>query len=73
MDGTLIKTKSGRVFPKTIDDWQIAYSEVPGMLKSLHEDGYKIVIFTNQGGISKGRMTTKEFKVSFLFEIFVTT
>ncbi|CAD7087902.1 unnamed protein product [Hermetia illucens] len=66
MDGTLIKTKSGRVFPKTIDDWQIAYSEVPGVLKSLHEDGYKIVIFTNQGGISKGRMTTKEFKFKIM-------
>jgi bifunctional polynucleotide phosphatase/kinase len=37
MDGTIIKTKSGNVFPKNMDDWQIAFSEVPGKLKNLHQ------------------------------------
>ncbi|XP_058834250.1 uncharacterized protein F21D5.5 [Topomyia yanbarensis] len=62
MDGTLIKTKSGNVFPKTIDDWQIAFSEVPGKLKSLFKSGFKIVIFTNQAGISKGKLKIEDFR-----------
>lgn len=62
LDGTLIKTKSGNVFPKTINDWEIAFNEIPGKLKSLHKNGYKIVIFTNQGGISKGKYTINDFK-----------
>ncbi|XP_058464337.1 uncharacterized protein F21D5.5 [Malaya genurostris] len=62
MDGTLIKTKSGNVFPKTIDDWQIAFPEVPGKLKSLSKNGFKIVIFTNQAGISKGKLKIEDFR-----------
>ncbi|XP_062559274.1 LOW QUALITY PROTEIN: uncharacterized protein F21D5.5-like [Armigeres subalbatus] len=62
LDGTLIKTKSGNVFPKTIDDWQIAFPEVPGKLKSLHKNGFKIVLFTNQAGISKGKLKIEDFK-----------
>ncbi|XP_049543987.1 uncharacterized protein F21D5.5 [Anopheles darlingi] len=62
MDGTLIKTKSGNVFPKSIDDWQIAFSEVPGKLKSLHKDGFKLVIFTNQAGIGKGKVRIEDFR-----------
>uniref|UniRef100_A0A182JRT7 FHA_2 domain-containing protein n=1 Tax=Anopheles christyi TaxID=43041 RepID=A0A182JRT7_9DIPT len=62
MDGTLIKTKSGNVFPKSIDDWQIAFAEVPAKLKSLHRNGYKLVIFTNQAGIGKGKVRIEDFR-----------
>ncbi|KAG8233558.1 hypothetical protein J437_LFUL013770 [Ladona fulva] len=62
LDGTLITTKSGRVFPKDSNDWQIAYAEVPGKLKTLWENGYKIVIFTNQAGIESGRTRLEDFK-----------
>lgn len=62
IDGTIIKTKSGNVFPKSIDDWQIAFSEVPGKLKSLHKDGYKIVFFTNQAGIGSGKLKIADFR-----------
>lgn len=82
VDGTIIKTKSGNVFPKTIDDWQIAFNEVPGKLKSLHKDGHKIVFFTNQAGISKGKLTIADFrkkieriiaKINVPIQVFVST
>lgn len=82
LDGTLIKTKSGNVFPKTIDDWQIAYPEVPGKLKSLHKNGFKIVLFTNQAGIAKGKLKIEDFKqkigsiqakLNIPFQVFVST
>ena len=53
MDGTLITTSSGRVFPTDNNDWKIIFPEVPGKLKALIADGYKIVLFTNQAGVSK--------------------
>jgi len=55
MDGTLIKTKSGRLHPINRGDWLWWHESVPKKLKGLHNDGYKIVIFTNQAGIAKGR------------------
>ncbi|XP_055850851.1 uncharacterized protein F21D5.5 [Episyrphus balteatus] len=62
MDGTIITTKSGNVFPKNTEDWQIIYPEVPSKLKKLIEDGYKICFFTNQGGIAKGKIKLEDFK-----------
>eukprot|EP00099_Drosophila_melanogaster_P022340 NP_649792.3 uncharacterized protein Dmel_CG9601 [Drosophila melanogaster] len=63
MDGTIIKTKSGLVFPKNTDDWQIIFPEVPEKLKNLHKDGFKICLFTNQGGIARGKINLDDFKV----------
>lgn len=63
IDGTIIKTKSGNVFPKTSDDWMLNYPEIPKKLKSLWGEGFKICLFTNQGGIAKGKVNVNEFKV----------
>ncbi|KAJ9586248.1 hypothetical protein L9F63_020110, partial [Diploptera punctata] len=62
VDGTIIITKSGRVFPKDYDDWKIVYSEIPGKLKQLHENGYKIVFMTNQAGIARGNTKVSSYK-----------
>ncbi|KAH8381642.1 hypothetical protein KR093_010242 [Drosophila rubida] len=63
MDGTIIKTKSGNVFPKNTEDWQIIYPEVPDKLQRLHKDGFKICFFTNQAGIARGKVNLDDFKV----------
>lgn len=62
MDGTLISTKSGKVFPQNPDDWKILWPEVPLKLQKLHKDGYKIVVFTNQGGIARGKVKPADIK-----------
>jgi bifunctional polynucleotide phosphatase/kinase len=36
------------------------HEKVPQKLKQLHKDGYKLVIFTNQGGIEKKKLTVKD-------------
>lgn len=62
MDGTLIKTQSGKVFPTGIDDWKLAFGTVATMLKSKHSDGFKIVILTNQAGVASGKTKVPDIK-----------
>ena len=52
-DGTLVKTKSGRTFRKTADDWEW----LPGRLEKLQElraQGKELAVATNQGGVAFG-------------------
>jgi bifunctional polynucleotide phosphatase/kinase len=51
-DSTLIKTKSGNKFARGADDWTWWHASVPGRLKQLHDDGYAVMVLSNQGGIS---------------------
>ncbi|VDO71136.1 unnamed protein product [Heligmosomoides polygyrus] len=63
MDGTLTTTKSGKVFPTDNNDWRIIYDKVTPRLRKLHsEEGFKIVIFTNQKGIKIGKVDKNGFK-----------
>jgi bifunctional polynucleotide phosphatase/kinase len=57
MDFTLIKTKSGGTFPKNADDWVIWDESVLKKLRDLSKDGFKLVIFSNQNGLSSGKIT----------------
>ena len=58
MDGCLIVPKSGAKFPKDSNDWKLLSNQVRSKLNMLHNDGYKIVIFTNQAGVVRLLLTT---------------
>jgi len=47
-DWTLVSPKGGKTFPSDIDDWELLYPCIPEKLKTYYEEGYMIVIFTNQ-------------------------
>ena len=61
LDGTLIETASGRKFATSASDWKLL-PKTADKLHCLHRDDYKIVIITNQLGISRGKPTVVEFK-----------
>ncbi|KAF3765333.1 PNK3P-domain-containing protein [Cryphonectria parasitica EP155] len=54
LDGTIITTASGKTFGDNAADWKWWDHSVPAKLRSLYEGGYRIVIFSNQGGITLG-------------------
>ncbi|KAI6210773.1 hypothetical protein M3Y96_00363600 [Aphelenchoides besseyi] len=61
-NGTIVKTKSGNVFPRDTNDWQLWSPLIKSKLLELQEEGFKIVIFTNQRGIESGKVVANEFK-----------
>lgn len=82
LDSTIIKTKSGRILAKDMDDWELWNDHVKPVLYNLYNDGYKIVIFTNQKGISKGKVKKEDFiqkvkniqkELNIAFDIFIST
>lgn len=48
IDFTIIKTKSGNVFPISFSDWILMYDNTIEILKQYNDQGYIIVFFTNQ-------------------------
>jgi len=46
-DGTLVKAREGRPFPKDVGDWTYLRASVPGVLRALAVD-HQIVIVTDQ-------------------------
>lgn len=47
-DWTMVNPKDGKTFPSCIDDWQWLYPNVPDTIKQYYDDGYMIVLFSNQ-------------------------
>lgn len=60
LDGTLIKTKSGRTFPKDTDDWVLREDVIDKIAKVINPT--YLFIVSNQGGITRGLVKEEEFK-----------
>ena len=43
-----------------VNDWEWWDASVPAKLQTLHGEGYRVVFFTNQAGIEKGRVKSDE-------------
>lgn len=76
LDYTIIKTKSGKVFPKDANDWVLWNDRVKSVLYDYYNNCYKIVIFTNQRKfkddfITKIEAIKEELKIDF--DIFIAT
>lgn len=60
----MIETKSGRTFAKDEKDWRWWDPVVPKKIESLHKEGFKIVVFSNQNGLnSDKKINSFKFKV----------
>eukprot|EP01066_Platyproteum_vivax_P012996 Platyproteum_vivax@DN5914_c0_g1_i7.p1 len=57
MDQTLINVKGTSKFPKDRNDWVLWDEKIPQVMKKFQKDGFKIVIFTNQKGVTVGKTT----------------
>jgi bifunctional polynucleotide phosphatase/kinase len=47
-DGTLVRPKEGRRFPKDVADWEWTYADVPKILQETYGRGFMIIICTQQ-------------------------
>ena len=68
LDHTVIKPTGGKKFSESDMDWEMYDDSVVGKIRSYHKSKYKIVIVSNQGGISKGK-TDKELWKSKLQKV----
>ncbi|GAA6027946.1 hypothetical protein JCM8097_001795 [Rhodosporidiobolus ruineniae] len=59
IDGTIIRARDGRKWPKDETDWEFILPEVPRKLREAHQAGFSIVLITNQGG---NNATQQKFK-----------
>ena len=61
----MIKPKSGGIFGKSPSDWMLWDPTVKPKLEQAIKDGYRIVIFTNQGGVEAGKVTRLDLDKKF--------
>ncbi|APA12430.1 hypothetical protein sscle_09g072000 [Sclerotinia sclerotiorum 1980 UF-70] len=75
-DSTLIQTSSGKKHSRNAQDWKWWHPSVPGTLRKIYlEDGFRVVVISNQAGISlktdpkspKARLAEFKTKVSAVF------
>ena len=57
LDWTVIRTRSGKTFPNSAEDWELWDAAVGPKLQEAHRQGAKVVFFTNQGGVESGKQT----------------
>lgn len=59
LDGTLIQTKSENTFGQDKDDWKFR-PKMLSRVKAFYDNGYYIVIVSNQAGVDEGYITPRE-------------
>ena len=47
-DHTLVCPKDGKTMPSDVEDWMWMYPSIPEQLKRYNDEGFSVVIFTNQ-------------------------
>ncbi|KAL0483538.1 bifunctional polynucleotide phosphatase/kinase [Acrasis kona] len=57
LDSTITETISGATFAKNATDWKFWDESIPEKMKESAKEGFILVIFTNQGGITKKKTT----------------
>ncbi|CEM03257.1 unnamed protein product [Vitrella brassicaformis CCMP3155] len=63
LDGTLIAPKSGAKWPKDANDWRLLYGgSCRTVLKKHVNDGFKVVVFSNQKGVSTGKQKLEDLQ-----------
>ncbi|KAI8605536.1 polynucleotide kinase 3 phosphatase-domain-containing protein [Dissophora ornata] len=65
LDQTLIKVNGKHKWPKNADDWVWWAPGVPAHLKEVADDGYIIVIVTNQNGLDGNKRKQDEMRSKF--------
>ena len=64
VDGTLRKTKSGEIFPRSAEDVEL----LPGrraLLQRFIDEGYKLFFVSNQSGIASGTVSSEAVEAAF--------
>jgi bifunctional polynucleotide phosphatase/kinase len=63
LDSTLIITASGNKFPRDASDWKLAFNKqkMRDKLREYIGQGFKLVLFSNQRGIARGKPTPQQF------------
>jgi bifunctional polynucleotide phosphatase/kinase len=66
LDGTIIKTKSGKKFPTNKNDWEYAFDNVREKLIDISKEGYQLVIISNQKNLKD--IEGFEYKLNQVFD-----
>ena len=62
-DSTLVLTKSGKQFATNANDWKLFHKNVSTkLIDEVKKKNRLLVIFTNQNGIKKGKLTKKDLE-----------
>ena len=74
LDNTLVQPLDGKKFSETDTDWEFYTKDVPTKVKQLYDDGYTIVIVSNQKGIGSGKVDSDKWcsklnKIALVFGV----
>ena len=63
LDNTLIKTKSGKIFPVDVNDWVFNFDNILEILDQYHKDNYCLIIISNQKNLKEAKLESWITKV----------